>query len=90
MYKYEEQSKEAENLLPRFVSAEFVARNIGNSNLEFSYLPLCVEQIEELKANVAIEALTSESKKLLAGDLYNIPIEYGAWMFFPFRKKYYN
>ena len=57
MDKYEEQSKEAENLLPRFVSAEFVARNIGTSNLEFSYLPLRVEQIEELKDNIAIEAL---------------------------------
>ena len=53
MDKYAEQSNKVEDLLPRFVSAEFVARNIGNSNLEFSYLPLRIEQIEELKANVA-------------------------------------
>lgn len=87
MDKYEEQSKEAEDLLPRFVSAESVARNIGNSNLEFSYFPLCIEQIEELKANVAIELLTSESKKILSDGLIDVPIEYGTWMFFPFRKK---
>ena len=87
MDKYAEQSNKVEDLLPRFVSAEFVARNIGNSNLEFSYLPLRIEQIEELKANVATEVLTSESKKLLEGGLYDIPIEYGTWMFFPLRRK---
>lgn len=87
MDKYEEKSKEAMDILPRFVSTEFVDINIQNPNFEFSFLPLSIEQVDELKANVAPEVLTNESRTLLDGDFPKVPIEYGSWMCFPSRKK---
>jgi hypothetical protein len=87
MDKHEDKSKEAMDILPKFVNAEFVTKNIQNPKFEFSFLPLGSEQIDELKANVAPEELSNESRNLLAGEFRDVPIEYGSWMCFPSRKK---
>lgn len=85
MDKYEE-IPSGGGLLPIFVSSEFVTRNISNRDFEFSFLPLSIEQIKELKSNVLLEFLSEESRSLIDLDIHQIPINYGSWMFYPNRK----
>jgi hypothetical protein len=77
-----------EGILPVFVSSEFVSRNIFNKDFEFSFLPLSIEQIDELELNVQREFLSEESKNLIDNESRQIPINYGSWMFYPKRKTY--
>ena len=74
-------------LLPRFVSHEFVLGNIEKGDYEFSFLPLSMDQVDELKSNVEFKFLTRETIDLITSEFFHVPIQYGNWMYFPLRKK---
>jgi hypothetical protein len=75
------------NLMPKFLSYEYVAQNIENTNHEFEFVQLTKDQIKELTINVDKELLSSESIRLLSNENNLVPIEYGSWMYFPIRNK---
>jgi hypothetical protein len=77
----------AMNLLPKFLSWEYVTRNIGNDNHEFEFIRLTKEQLKELELNVDKQFLTVESIQLLSNEISEVPINYGCWMYFPIRNK---
>jgi hypothetical protein len=75
------------NLMPKFLSYEYVAQNIENTNHKFEFVQLTKDQIKELTINVDKELLSSESIRLLSNENNLVPIEYGSWMYFPIRNK---
>lgn len=77
----------AENLMPKFLSYEYVAQNINNINHDFDFIQLTKDQIRELAINVDKELLSTESIRLLSNENNLVPIEYGSWMYFPIRNK---
>jgi hypothetical protein len=74
-------------LLPKFVGHDFVSENIDKEGLDFSFLPLSIDQVNELKTNVEFKLLTPETVNLISSDFFQIPLEYGNWIYFPLRKK---
>lgn len=75
------------NLIPKFLSYEHVAQNIGKNNHDCEFVQLTKDQIKELAINVDKEFLSPESIRLISDEKTSVPIEYGSWMYFPIRKK---
>lgn len=87
MERTKEKSVDLNVQLPRFISPAYVSENIQKQNAAFEFVPLSHLQLSELRINVADDILSEESRKLLANDSIEIPLQYGNWMYFPLRKK---
>lgn len=75
------------NLIPKFLSYEHVAQNIGKNKHDCEFVQLTKDQIKELAINVDKEFLSPESIRLISDENTSVPVEYGSWMYFPIRKK---
>lgn len=75
------------NLIPKFLSYEYVEQNIKNKKHDFEFVQLKKSQIKELELNIDREFLSKESIGLLSNEDSEVPIEYGSWMYFPIRNK---
>jgi hypothetical protein len=82
-----EKNEVAMNLMPKFLSYEYVLQNIKNIKHDFEFVQLSKDQIKELEANVDKEFLSPESIQLLTSEYNQVPVEYGSWMYFPIRNK---
>jgi hypothetical protein len=82
-----EKNEVAMNLMPKFLSYEYVLQNIKNIKHDFEFVQLSKDQIKELEANVDKEFLSPESIQLLSSEYNQVPVEYGSWMYFPIRNK---
>ena len=87
MENHVEKNEVAMNLMPKFLSYEYVLQNIKNIKHDFDFVQLSKDQIEELEANVDKEYLSPESIQLLSSEYNQVPVEYGSWMYFPIRNK---
>jgi len=87
MENMEEKSMDLAVQLPRFVSSNYVFENINKQNDFLEFIPLSNAQLNELRANVGDEILSTESRNLLSSDSTEAPLEYGNWMYFPLRRK---
>jgi len=87
MENHVEKNEVAMNLMPKFLSYEYVLQNIKNIKHDFEFVQLSKDHIKELEANVDKEYLSPESTHLLSSEYNQVPIEYGSWMYFPIRNK---
>jgi hypothetical protein len=87
MENHVEKNEVAMNLMPKFLSYEYVLQNIKNIKHDFEFVQLSKDQIKELEANVDKEFLSPESIQLLTSEYNQVPVEYGSWMYFPIRNK---
>ncbi len=87
MENHVEKNEVAMNLMPKFLSYEYVLQNIKNIKHDFEFVQLSKDQIKELEANVDKEFLSPESIQLLSSEYNQVPVEYGSWMYFPIRNK---
>jgi hypothetical protein len=87
MENHVEKNELAMNLMPKFLSYEYVLQNIKNIKHDFEFVQLSKDHIKELEANVEKELLSQESIQLLSSENNQVPIEYGSWMYFPIRNK---
>ena len=85
MENHVEKNEVAMNLMPKFLSYEYVLQNI--KNIKHDFVQLSKDQIKELEANVDKELLSPESVQLLSSEYNQVPVEYGSWMYFPIRNK---
>ena len=85
MENHVEKNEVAMNLMPKFLSYEYVLQNI--KNIKHDFVQLSKDQIKELEANVDKELLSPESIQLLSSEYNQVPVEYGSWMYFPIRNK---
>jgi hypothetical protein len=87
MENHVEKNEVAMNLMPKFLSYEYVLQNIKNIKHDFEFVQLSKDHIKELEANVDKEYLSPESIHLLSSEYNQVPVEYGSWMYFPIRNK---
>jgi len=87
MENYVEKNEAAIDLMPKFLSYEYVAQNINNIKHDFEFVQLTKEHIKELEVNVGKEFLSHESIHLLSNEINQVPLNYGSWMYFPIRNK---
>jgi hypothetical protein len=87
MENHVEKNEVAMNLLPKFLSYEYVAENIKNNKHDFEFIQLTKDHIKELGVNVDKEFLSPESIRILSNENTQVPVEYGSWMYFPIRNK---
>jgi hypothetical protein len=87
MENHVEKNEVAMNLMPKFLSYEYVLQYIKNIKHDFEFVQLSKDHIKELEANVDKEYLSAESIQLLSSEYNQVPVEYGSWMYFPIRNK---
>ena len=87
MENHVEKNEPAIDLMPKFLSYEYVAQNINNVKRDFEFVQLTKEHIRELEANVDKEFLSQESIHLISNEINQVPLDYGSWMYFPIRNK---
>jgi len=87
MENHVEKNELAIDLMPKFLSYEYVAQNINNVKRDFEFVQLTKEHIRELEVNVDKEFLSQESIHLLSNEINQVPLDYGSWMYFPIRNK---
>lgn len=87
MENHVEKNEPAMDLMPKFLSYEYVAQNINNVKHDFEFIQLTKEHIKELEVNVDKEFLSQESIHLLSSEINQVPLDFGGWMYFPIRNK---
>jgi hypothetical protein len=87
MENHIEKNEVVVNLMPKFLSYEYVLQNIKDIKHDFEFVRLTKDHIKELEVNVDKEFLSSESLHLLSSENNHVPVEYGSWMYFPIRNK---